>query len=84
MKKLRKVNMAKRKAARQLAKSLEDATAAILDHPTECVLCKAPFVRTKKSVKSWIVTVAQERVHLTCPSCSKVVKEVVETNDNGE
>jgi|7_EtaG_2_1085326.scaffolds.fasta_scaffold207074_2 hypothetical protein len=84
MKKLRKVNTAKRKAARRQAKSLEATASLMLDHPTECVLCKAPFVRTKKNVKSWIVTVVQERVHITCPPCSKVVKEVVEVNDNGE
>tara|TARA_R110000824_G_scaffold121679_3_gene277966 strand:+ start:294 stop:539 length:246 start_codon:yes stop_codon:yes gene_type:complete len=80
MKKIRKVNINKRKLAR---KALAEATSLMLDHPTECVLCKKTFERTPITVKEWTVTVQEKRVHLTCPSCTGVVKGVVEEQNNG-
>ena len=80
MKKIRKVNPAKRKKAR---KALAEAASLMLDHPKECVLCKKEFERTAQSVQEWKVTVHETRVHLTCPVCTKIVKGVVEGKSNG-
>jgi hypothetical protein len=79
MKKIRKVNISKRKEAR---KALAEAASLMLDHPTECVLCKLAFERTPTTVKEWTVTVHEKRVHLTCPSCTGVVKDVVGEQKN--
>jgi hypothetical protein len=84
MKKLRKVNTAKRKADRKNAeKQLAEQTALMMKHPKECCMCKTTFERNRETVKTWHVTVREERVHLTCPGCWKVVNEVLETrNEN--
>ena len=75
--KLRKVNTKRRKLLRkELNKVLADQAAAMLNHPKECCLCAAPFERNKNSVKSWQVTVKEERTLLTCPSCWEQVQEL--------
>lgn len=79
MKKLRKVNTRKRKQARKDAiEALEKKTAAFLDHPKECCICEAAFVRTRETVKTWQVTIREKRVRLTCPDCWGKISEVLE------
>jgi len=78
MKKLRKVNTKKRKQARKDAQEALASQAALMQsHPTECCLCQSPFTRTHETVKSWHVTIKEERVRLTCPDCWSTIKEVV-------
>ncbi len=84
MKKLRKVNGAKRKQQRKDAqKRLEEELGVMLKHPTECCVCAAPFERTHESVKTWMITTTNERktVRLTCPTCWSRVVETVEKFD---
>jgi hypothetical protein len=82
MKKLRKVNTAKRKAARKnVEKQLAEQTALMMKHPKECCMCKALFERNRETVKTWHVTIREERVHLTCPGCWGVINEVLETRN---
>tara|TARA_R110002020_G_scaffold324583_5_gene540259 strand:- start:443 stop:703 length:261 start_codon:yes stop_codon:yes gene_type:complete len=70
MKKLRNVKPGTRKKIRRDASSeLAQKAAAFLNHPTECCLCQTDFKRTKKTVKTWHVTVNESRARLTCPSC---------------
>jgi galactose-1-phosphate uridylyltransferase len=79
MKKLRKVNTRKRKQARKEAQdSLDAKTSMFLDHPKECCLCSTPFERTQETVKTWQVTVRENRVRLTCPTCSKTLAAALE------
>ena len=79
MKKIRRVNTNKRKRQRKEAqKKLEKQTAAFLDHSMECCVCTTPFVRTKETVKTWHVSVIDERVRLACPECWDLVKKTVE------
>ena len=80
MKKLRKVNKAKRKKERKDAQErLAQKTSFLLDHPMECCLCKKPFERTHETVKTWMVTASEEKqtVYLTCPPCWDKVESVV-------
>ena len=78
MKKLRKVNMKRRKKEYKEAQAeLQRRTAMFSDHPTECCVCQTEFKRTQKTVKSWHVTVNEERVRLTCPACWTTVTEVI-------
>ena len=79
MKKIRKVNTKKRKKERKEAmERLEKQTAAFLDHPKECCVCKTEFARNYETVKTWQVTVVEDRVRLTCPNCWSKITEVLE------
>lgn len=79
MKKIRKVNTSKRKKERkETQKRLQKQTAAFLDHPKECCVCKAEFERNHETVKTWHVTVIEERVRLTCPVCWGKISETLE------
>ena len=85
MRKIRKVNTNKRKKERKEAKEkLEKQTAAFLDHPKECCVCKTEFERTHETVKTWQVTVVEDRVRLTCPDCWEVFGKVKEVLENIE
>jgi len=82
VKKLRKVNRQKRKQQRKDAQeALKQQTAAFLDHPKECCVCEEKFERTRETVKSWQVTVIEERVRLTCPACWHTLTEVLECQE---
>ena len=82
MKKLRKVNTRKRKQERKDAvEALQKKTAAFLDHPKECCVCSAEFKRTRQTVKTWQVTVRENRVRLTCPDCWGKIQEVLENEE---
>tara|TARA_R110000824_G_scaffold102639_8_gene244177 strand:- start:490 stop:753 length:264 start_codon:yes stop_codon:yes gene_type:complete len=87
MKKLRKINPKKRKEQKKAAeKLLSERTALLLDHPTECCICKAAFKRTHQTVKTWQVTVRHEAktVRLTCPKCSGIISEFLEKRNKEE
>ena len=80
--KIRKVNTKKRKKERKDAQArLEAQTAAFLQHPTECCVCKVEFERTKETVATWQVTIRESRIRLTCPDCWGTIKKVVECKD---
>lgn len=78
MKKLRKVNKAKRKREHKEAEQLlMSRVSLMMNHPKECCVCNTEFVRTHEAVKTWNVTVADDRVRLTCPECwSALMKEL--------
>ena len=79
MKKIRKHIPGKRKQEWKEAKErLEKQTAAFLDHPKECCVCKTEFERTHETVKTWQVSVVEDRVRLTCPDCWGKINEVLE------
>ena len=79
MKKLRKVSPAKRKKRAADAKAkLQKQTALMMKHPTECCVCAHLFERTEKTIKEWQVTVNEDRVRLTCPSCWQKINEALE------
>ena len=79
MKKIRKHVPGKRKKERKEAKErLEKQTAAFLDHPKECCVCKTEFARNYETVKTWQVTVVEDRVRLTCPICWGKITEALE------
>ena len=79
MKKITKVNTNKRKKDRKEAqKRLEKQTAAFLDHPKECCVCKTEFERTHETVKTWQVSVVEDRVRLTCPDCWGIINKAME------
>ena len=81
MKKLRNINTNKRKKERKSAQQkLQKQTAALLDHPKECCVCKTEFERTTETVKTWQVIIREERVRLTCPTCWGIIQEVVEND----
>jgi len=85
MKKIRRTNIDARKKKRKDAeKQLAEKTAIFANHPTECCVCREPFERTQETVKTWIVTVREEkkRARLTCPNCWDIISKVVE-NRNG-
>ena len=85
MKKIRKHVPGKRKKERKEAKErLEKQTAAFLDHPKEGCVCKTKFERTHETVKTWQVTVVEDRVRLTCPDCWEVFSKVKEELENTE
>jgi len=76
--KLRKVNRAKRKEkSRNAQERMAMQASLMMEHPTECCVCKEPFERTQETVKTWQVTVIQEKkvVRLTCPSCWTLLTE---------
>ena len=75
MKKLRKKTKSKSKVVEE---RLQTQAAAMLKHPKECCICKAVFERNQDTVKTWTVTVREERVRLTCPTCWKIVVEAME------
>ncbi len=79
MKKLRKVVTKKGKTAKAIKKLLAEQAALMMKQPKECCVCNEPFERTPETVKTWQVTVLQEKktVRLTCPRCSQLVSEVV-------
>ena len=78
MKKLRKVNKAKRKRERKEAQQLlANRASLMMNHPKECCVCNTEFARTRETVKTWNVTVAEDRVRLTCPKCwATLIKEM--------
>lgn len=82
MKKLRKNTSGKRK---QDLKNTEEAlarkVALFAQHPTDCCVCKSVFERTKETVMTWQVTINENRVRLTCPTCWSTIKKVVERRD---
>jgi len=79
MKKLRNINTNKRKKERKSAQQkLQKQTAAFLNHPKECCVCKTEFERTAETVKTWQVTMREERVRLTCPKCWGIIKKALE------
>ena len=79
MKKVRNIKPGQRKRERRdAAKRLEAQAAAFLDHSMECCVCTTPFVRNKETVKTWHVSVIEERVRLACPDCWDLVKKTVE------
>jgi hypothetical protein len=82
VKKLRKVVTKKGKTAKAAQRRVAEQAALMMKQPTECCLCRAPFERTQETVKTWHVTVLQEKkvVRLTCPTCWKTVNEV--TNEH--
>ena len=81
MKKLRNINTNKRKKERKSAQQkLQKQTAAFLNHPKECCVCKTEFERTPETVKTWQVIIREERVRLTCPTCWGIIQEVVEND----
>jgi len=83
MKKLRKVNPTKRKQERKDAQErLEAQTSMFLDHPKECCVCNVPFERNKETVKTWQVTIREDRVRLTCPECWSIIQEGLERIQN--
>ena len=83
MKKFRNIKPGQRKRERKEAQAaLEQRMAAFLDHDKECCVCKAEFVRNLETVKTWQVTVIENRVRLTCPDCWGTINEVLETNKN--
>jgi len=78
MRKLRKTNPGKRKRDRRAThKKLAAQTSLMMKHPTECCVCAQSFKRTHETVKTWRVTIVEERVRLTCPSCSATISEVL-------
>lgn len=82
MKKIRKVNTKKRKQDRKEAeKRLADQTSLMMNHPTECCVCKKPFERTNETVLSWQVVIRNNTVRLTCPSCHATIQEFVERDN---
>ena len=79
MKKIRHHVPGKKKKERKEAKErLEKQTAAFLSHPKECCVCKTEFERTHETVKTWQVSVVEDRVRLTCPDCWGKINEVLE------
>lgn len=79
MKKLRKHIPGKRKREMKKAKErLEKQAAAFLDHPKECCVCKTEFERTHETVKTWQVSVVEDRVRLTCPDCWGIINKAME------
>jgi predicted RNA-binding Zn-ribbon protein involved in translation (DUF1610 family) len=83
MKKLRKVNSAKRKQERKDAQENMERQAALFSkHPTECCACGGHFERSRETVKTWQVTIREERVHLTCPECWSIIQEGLERIQN--
>ena len=78
MKKLRKIDTAKRKKERKDARERLAAQAThMLNHPEDCCVCHAPFERTAETVLTWRVRVRDEAVRLTCPDCWGVIKEAL-------
>lgn len=83
MKKLRNIKPGQRKRERKEAReALEQKTAAFLDHPKECCVCKTPFERNLETVKTWQVVTIQSRVRLTCPECWCTIKETMEREND--
>jgi hypothetical protein len=79
VKKIRKSKSAKQKAALRAAEdSLSTQTSQMMNHPKECCICNAVFERTQETVKTWQVTIREERVRLTCPKCWAILNEALE------
>jgi len=84
MKKIRKNNSAKRKKERKAKEErLATQVETMVNHPKECCICRAQFERTPESVKTWTVTVREERVRLTCPQCWHILQEALEAIVDG-
>jgi len=82
--KLRKVNTTKRKEKRKEAQErLASQASLMMNHPTECCVCKKLFTRDHTTVKTWMITVLEEKkaVHLTCPDCWGTIEEVIECQE---
>jgi len=83
MKKLRKVNTIRRKQEHNDAQEVMKRQVSMLaKHPTECCVCNVPFERNKETVKTWQVTIREDRVRLTCPECWGIIKEGLERIQN--
>ena len=78
MKKLRKVVTKKGKTAKAIKKLLTEQAALMMNHPKECCVCKEPFERTPETVKTWQVTVLQEK-----KDCSPAVSELYAACEGG-
>ena len=53
-----------------------------LNHPKECCVCAQEWARTKETVKTWQVTIKEDRVNLTCPECWGIIQEGLERIQN--
>ena len=88
MKKIRKVNTKKRKQEfRHAQQNLQQAVGSMLNMPTECTLCHAPFDKKSKDMATtWVVTTYQEKnkIYLTCPPCWETVRNVAQENSNDQ
>jgi len=83
MKKLRNVNMDKRKQKRKSAQeNMERQAALFAKHPTKCCACSEQFERTKETVQTWQVTIREDRVRLTCPKCWSIIQKGIERIQN--
>jgi len=83
MKKLRKVSTVKRKQDRKdVQERLKAQTSVFSKHPKDCCVCQKEFVRNNINVKTWQVTIREERVRLTCPDCWSIIQEGIERIQN--
>ena len=83
VKKLRKVKKGARKKKRKEAQQkLADQASRVMNHPTECCVCREPFERTHTSVQEWMITMREERLRLTCPTCWRTVMNIAEEAAN--
>tara|TARA_Y100000034_G_C6774733_1_gene345829 strand:+ start:129 stop:392 length:264 start_codon:yes stop_codon:yes gene_type:complete len=81
--KLRKVNASKRKKERKLIEeAMKKSTNMMLDMPKECCVCEKAFERDKGTVKTWRVTVREDRIRLTCPPCWGILASALEKIEN--
>jgi hypothetical protein len=82
MKKIRKVNTAKRKKeAKEAQERLAARTSLLLNMPEECCVCTAAFdKKSREMAQTWHVVVYEEKkkVHLTCPTCWRAVEILAE------
>ena len=82
MKKIRKVNTKKRKKERKDAQErLATQASLMMKHPKECCLCDKLFERNHETVKTWQVTITEERVRLTCPECWTLLTKLLENEE---
>ena len=77
MKKIRKPKGPKRKAAAATEENLATQTSQMMNHPKECCICNMVFERTQETVKTWQVTIREDRVRLTCPKCWAILNEAL-------
>ena len=84
MKKIRKVNTAKRKKEIKEAQArLATRTSMLLNVPEKCCVCETKFdKKSREMANTWHVVVMEQKkkIHLTCPSCWKAVEREAEKN----
>jgi len=82
MKKIRKVNAAKRKKEiKEAQKRMAERTSMLLNVPEKCCVCETQFdKKSKEMATTWHVVVMEQKkkIHLTCPVCWEAVEKVVE------